>query len=320
MFLNRTSAENEYSFRRRRSKPMIYSKETTMKKLIAITLLLAISLSANAGVPSFPVTPEWTAKIEKLAPEKPTAEPVAKRKALLFSLMTGFKHWVTPHTAEVVKVLGEKSGAFEVLVSDDPEMFSPENIKQFNLIILNNNCSNGKYRDLFRDATGDVQKAAMLEKSLIDHIAAGNGLVAIHGSIVMQNNSAAFSEMLGGSFDYHPAQCELSCTLVDPKHPLVAAFEGEPLVHTDEPYFFNNAYKDKNFRPLLEMDTSTMDAKSQSDKRYVAWIKKHGAGRVFYCSPSHNAQSFENPKLLRFLLDGIQYAAGDLPCEDSPLK
>jgi type 1 glutamine amidotransferase len=51
--------------------------------------------------------------------------------------------------------------------------------------------------------------------------------------------------------------------------------------------------------------------------RYVAWIKPHGKGRVFYCSPSHFPESYESPTMLQFLLDGIQYAAGDLECDDS---
>jgi type 1 glutamine amidotransferase len=288
-------------------------------------VVTANAAPAGAAMKAFKVTPEWVARIERVAPERPTARPAKERKALLFSLMTGYKHWVTPHTSAVVKVLGSKTGAFTVVESDDVEMFRPENIGRFDLIILNNTCSDRKKRDLFFDATRDVEKAAALERSLVAHIAGGRGLVALHGAIVMQNNSPEFGGMLGGSFDFHPKQQEVTCNIVDPGHPLVAAFEGKPFVHVDEPYLFKNAYKDKNFRPLLEMDTSRLDcgkkAKSvRSDARYTAWIKRHGRGRVFYCSPSHNAQSFERPELLRFMLDGIQYAAGDLRCDDSPLK
>jgi len=297
-----------------------------MRQLMTVALVLAANaVTAVASQRPFKVTKEWITKIEKIAPEKPTAEPAKERKALLFSTMTGFKHWVTPHTAEVVKVLGSKSGAFTVVESNDVRMFEPDNIKQFDLIVLNNNCSDRKKRDLFFDVTKDTEKAASLEKSLLAHIRSGKGLVAIHGAIVMQNNSAEFSEMLGGSFDFHPKQQEVICNLVDPEHPLVAAFNGKALVHIDEPYLFKNAYKDKNFRPLLEMDTSKLNCGKKgksvrSDVRYVAWIKKYGRGRVFYCSPSHNAQSFEEPGLLQFMLDGIQYAAGDLECDDSPMK
>ena len=73
------------------------------------------------------------------------------------------------------------------------------------------------------------------------------------------------------------------------------------------------------------MDTSLLKCgraqkKVVADIRYTAWIKKYGKGRVFYCSPSHNAQSFEKPELLQFLLDGIQYTLGDLKCDDTPKK
>ena len=103
---------------------------------------------------------------------------------------------------------------------------------------------------------------------------------------------------------------------------MLKAFNGKSFVHVDEPYLFNNAYSDKNFRPLLYMDTNKLSGKRkpiEENIRYVAWIKKHGTGRVFYVSPSHNAQSFEDVRLLKFFLDGTQYVLGDLNCDDSPV-
>jgi len=299
-----------------------------MKKITTLALILALTLTlttAQAAEKAFKLTPEWSAKIEKIAPEKPTVKPAEPRKALLFSKMTGYQHWVTPHTAEVVKILGKKTGAFEVVASDDVAMFEPEKIKQFDVIILNNNCSNRAHRNIFLDVTKDEKKAAALEKSLLDHIKKGNGLVNIHGAITMLNNSPEASKMMGGSFDFHPAQQEVVCELVDPKHPLVAAFGGKTFVHIDEPYLFKGAYDAMDFRPLLEMNTDKLNCGKRTEavrskKRYTAWIKKYSDGRVFYCSPSHNAQSFERPELLQFLLDGIQYTAGDLKCDDSPMK
>jgi len=101
----------------------------------------------------------------------------------------------------------------------------------------------------------------------------------------------------------------------------VAAFRGKgPLIHRDEPYCFNGPYEQFDFRPLLSMDVEGLkDPNGRAGKmvRYVAWIKPHGKGRVFYCSPSHFPESYESATLLRFLLDGVQYAAGDLKCDDS---
>ena len=104
-----------------------------------------------------PPTEAWTAKIEQLAPAKPTAEPKAKRRVLLFSVATGYYHTVIPHTDVAVKVLGKKSGAFEVTQSDDIEMFRPENLAGFDAVIINNTCSNGKRRNLFLDVLDGIR-------------------------------------------------------------------------------------------------------------------------------------------------------------------
>ena len=132
--------------------------------------------------------------------------------------------------------------------------------------------------------------------------------------------------MVGGSFDFHPRNQVVTLDLVDPSHPLLAGFDGKGFIHNDEPYLFKNAYSKKNFRPLLQMDTAKLDEATLKDKRvtsdvrYVAWIKKYGKGRVFYCGPSHQPESYESAEMLRFMLNGIQYALGDLPCDDSPIK
>jgi len=299
-----------------------------MKRHLAIVLALCTLAGAlGAKAPTIKLTDAWKGKIRKLAPARATAQPAKDRKVLLFSLSPGFKHWVIPHTTAVVEILAEKTGAFEVVASDDVQMFTPEKLKQFDAVILNNTCSKGPTRNIFLDALGKDRKdeVAALEKSLLDFVKRGGGLTAIHGAIVFLNNSAEFSELLGGSFDFHPAQQEVTLKLVEPAHPLLKAFKGKPFVHVDEPYLFTNAYTKKNFRPLLQMDTSLLDCGKKQEKvtadiRYTAWIKKYGKGRVFYCSPSHNAQSFEKPELLQFLLDGIQYTLGDLKCDDTPLE
>jgi type 1 glutamine amidotransferase len=301
------------------------------KLLITISILLSFC-SLKAQLKEFPLTDEWVQKIENLAPAKAEVQPTKHHKVLVFSLFTGFDHWVIPHVNAVMKVLGEKTGAFEVEISTDIYQFEKQNLKNYDAVVLNNNCSVGPRRDLLLDVLDqdksltDVQrkkKAAELESNLINYVRKGGGLMVIHGAIVMQNNSMAFSEMVGGSFDYHPPQQEITLQLCEPNHPLLRAFEGKPFVHTDEPYLFNKAYKQKNFRPLLYMDTDKLVKKPKpiDEKiKYVSWIKKFGKGRVFYVSPSHNAQSYEDGRLLKYYLNGIQYVLGDLKCDDSPKK
>lgn len=278
------------------------------------------------------ITEGWLAKIEQLAPTEPTVKNVTKKKILVFSKATGFDHWTIPHNSEMLKILGRKTGAFEMHIKYDIEQFEKENLNSYDAVIFNNCNPSGPDRDLFADLLRQnsslsddeiKEQAPKYETNMMNYVSEGGGLMILHGAITVQNNSMEFSKMTGGSFDYHPKQQEMHVKEVDAKHPLVKAFDGDGFSHVDEPYFFKNAYFDYNFRPLLYIDIDKLDGmKKEVEEKvtYVAWIKKHGKGRVFYSSPSHNAQSFENPELLQFFLDGMQYVVGDLKCDDSPMK
>lgn len=302
-----------------------------MKNSITALFLLVTGLIFSQQIEDFKITEEWLAKIEKLAPSEPTVKNVSEKKILVFSKATGFDHWTIPHNAEMLKILGTKSGAFEVHIAYDIESFDKKNLKKYDAVVFNNCNPSGPKRDLFWDL---LQKnsnlpdneiavlAEQYETNLLDYVAKGGGLMILHGAITVQNNSKKFSEMTGGSFDYHPKQQEMHVKEVDPKHPLVQAFNGNGLTHVDEPYFFNNAYFDYNFRPLLYIEIDKLEGmRKEVDEKvnYVSWIKRHGKGRVFYSSPSHNAQSLDHPELLQFFLDGLQYVVGDLKCDDSPI-
>ena len=288
-----------------------------------------------------PPTEKWVAKVTQLAPAKATVAPKAPRKVLVFSVATGYKHAVIPHVKEVLKVLSAKTGAFEPTFTSDIEMFAPEKIKAFDAVILNNTCSRNPLRNLFIDIlagqgvakdqakrfsalTAEQRKAraAALEKSLLDFIASGKGLVGIHGSIVTFNTSDDFGDAIGAHFEYHPKSQELALSPAEPSHPLLKAFGGEKFIHTDECYMMKGkAYAKKAFRPMLTINGSEVKGvrKAADDIIYASWIKKHGKGRVFYVSPCHFPDSYHSAVLLRYYLDGIQYALGDLVCDDSPV-
>lgn len=312
---------------------------TNCTRLAAAILALGLTLAparaekipyAESNI--VPPTPEWSAKVKEAAPEKTTVD-APQRKLLVFSLRTGYDHKVMPHVDRVFEILGQKTGAFDTTVTVDIEQLMPENLSKYDVLVLNNNCSKGPRRNLFLDELEtnpkyadmtDQQRQAKsdaLEQSMLDFVAGGKGLVVVHGAPTLLNNSAKFTDMVGGAFHYHPPNQEVTVRTVDENHPLVAAFRGKgPFIHRDEPYCFNGAYENMNFRPLLSMDVDGLkDPKGHVGdlKRYVAWIKPHGKGRVFYCSPSHFPESYESPTILQFVLDGVQYAAGDLKCDDS---
>lgn len=303
-----------------------------MKKVTLTALLSIFCLLAKAqNIQEFEPNDEWLAKIEKIAPNEPTVKNVSKKKILVFSKATGFYHWTIPHNIEMLKILAKKTKIFEVHVGYDIQKFEKKSLKNYDAVVFNNCNPSGPDRDLFADllrqntSLSDAEikiKAPAYEENMMNYVKKGGGLMILHGAITVQNNSMEFSKMTGGSFDYHPKQQEMHVKEVDTNHPLVRAFKGKGLTHVDEPYFFKNAYFDYNFRPLLYIEVDQLEDVRKAvnnNINYVSWIKRYGKGRVFYTSPSHNAQSLENPELLQYFLDGLQYVLGDLKCDDSPM-
>jgi len=280
----------------------------------------------------------WTAAVEQNAPAQATApaKDGVPRKVLVYSLATGYQHSVTPYVDQVLQILGKKSGAFTATISRDLEDLSAEKLKAYDVLVLNNTCSVGPRRDLLLDVLekddrykdlSDSQRQARrgeLEQGLLEFVRSGKGLVAIHGAPTLLNKSPEFTQMVGGAFEYHPPAQQLTLRAVEPDHPLVAAFrDQDTFVYRDEPYCFAGPYDKHDFRPLLAWDNQGLNdpqGRFDDEIRYAAWIRPYGQGRVFFCSPGHFADYYTRPALLRFVLDGIQYAAGDLHCDDAPKK
>jgi len=314
---------------------------TRCQILVGIAAVLTSGLGAPIPSPVHGQTPEqpdmavWSALVEQQAPARPTvaSDRGQPRELLVFSLFTGYQHTVIPYVDRVFQILGERAKAFRVTVSCDIEDLTAESLKRFDVLVLNNTCSVGPRRNLFLDVLekeqryADLseqqrqQRAEELERGIIEFVDAGKGLVAIHGAPTLLNSSESFSQMVGGAFDYHPPSQQVTVTVTDPEHPLTAAFRGQgPLVYRDEPYCFKGAYDASPFRPLLAFENQQVkdpQGKFDDRARYAAWIKPHGKGRVFFCSPGHYAECYTSSALLQFLLDGVQYAAGDLKCADT---
>jgi type 1 glutamine amidotransferase len=50
----------------------------------------------------------------------------------------------------------------------------------------------------------------------------------------------------------------------------------------------------------------------------VSWVRTAGDGRVFYTNFGHREDTFANPMIVKHMIDGIQYALGDLPADATP--
>ncbi len=280
---------------------------------ITLTALLALLLPPVPAYaedrPGVTIPREDLEKIRKAAPVEALATPKNPRKLLVFSRITGFPHKSVPWGAAALRVIGEKSGAYTAVLSDDPAMFDKDKLSQFDAVAFNNNCGN---------PVQDAQR----RKNLLEFVAGGRGLVGIHCAAHI--DWAEFIEVLGGWSVNHPwnAGSTITLRIEEPSHPLVKMFGGPTYRHTDEIFQFDRYSRDRQ-RVLISIDTKQTNMNVPGIFRKdgdfgLAWIRSHGKGRVFYTEFGHQEDVYWRPAILEHYLAGIQYALGDLQADATP--
>lgn len=259
-------------------------------------------------------------RISSALPDKATVTPSRPRRLLIFDLNVGYGGHGSIRAANAAfQAMGRATGAFETEVQRDPAVFRPESLSAFDGVFLNNTVGN-----LFEDPA--------LRRSLVEFVYAGGGLMGVHGTSVAftrwpgaHEDWPEFARMLGARGANHLAANEHAfITLDDPGHPLTAAFPPEGFERHDEFFRFHDPYSRRRSRVLLRIDTKKTppppDRKPfRADDDYaVAWVRRYGRGRVFYCSLAHDPAAFWDPSLLRFYLDATQFVLGDLTAPTTP--
>jgi type 1 glutamine amidotransferase/HEAT repeat protein len=155
------------------------------------------------------------------------------------------------------------------------------------------------------------------------YIKTGKGIAGIHAATDCFYKWEEFGAMMGGYFDGHPWNEQVTLKLDDPEHPVNAAFGGKPFVVADEIYQFKDPYSRDNVRVLLSLDPSGTNMAKNGMKRddgdyAVSWVREYGRGRLFYCSLGHRHEIFWNTPVLEHYLAGIQWALGDLDGDATP--
>ncbi len=307
-----------------------WMKLTAMKTLLLIVAALLV-LAAPQQTPdlSDQVTPDQRAKVEAAIPRRAPAAARHSRKLLVMALnmrdgQVRQGHASIPAGNLALRLMGEKTGAYEVTFSDDINMLGRESVSHFDAICFNN-------------TVGVLTEDPELRRSLLDYVAGGKGFVGLHaaGATFVQwpryDQFPEFGEMLGGYENGgHPWKPDETITLrvEDRRHPVNRGFQADRLEISDEVFQFQAPYSRTNLRVLLSIDTSKTDmnpARRFLPERFadrdfaISWVKTYGRGRVFYSSLGHNPHIFWNRPVLEHFLAGIQFALGDLDADTTPV-
>ncbi|NLS97770.1 MAG: ThuA domain-containing protein [Planctomycetaceae bacterium] len=283
-------------------------------------------------------TAEERRKIEEAIPAEGIVAPAKPRRLLVFDLNVGYPgpptrfpgqvypahvdargHRSIGHANVAFTLMGRRTGAFETVVSRDPEVFRPANLKQFDAVCFNNTVGNP-----FDDAS--------LRQNLIEFVRDGGGLMGIHGASLTftdwskgcQDTWPEFGVMLGARGANHRDYRErVFIKVEDPGHPLTRIFGGAGFEYSSEFFRYSDPYSRNQVRVLLSIDTEKTDLSGRkperSDNDYaLAWVRSYGRGRVFYSAIGHGAEIFWDAKMLQFYLGAIQFVLGDLAAPTTP--
>jgi len=262
-----------------------------------------------------------------VAPGKP-------HKLLVFSRSWGYRHTARPYGAKAIELMGQKTGAFEAVLAEESDtLFEPQNLKQFDAVVLNNTNEEIFLPEDFAKLAGPAQAEAkrrdeMLKKSLADFIRGGGGLAVLHAGVASFRDWPEFGDIVGARFDNHPwgAGSTVVLRVEEPNHPLTAAFKEPSFLVTDEIYQVTDPYSRQNLRVLVSLDPVRSRITPEQKKLIhradmdfaMTWIKTYGKGRVYYCALGHQHELFWNPVVLQHYLDGIQFVLGDLKADVTP--
>jgi type 1 glutamine amidotransferase len=261
---------------------------------------------------------ETRAKIDTAIPNKPIAAPKKPRRLLVIESLEGMSHNTIPHTNVMIQRMGEKTGAWTTVFSNDLNNLRYPKVKEYDAVFLNS-------------IVGEFLPDPAMRADLVRYVNEGGGLGGIHGTPWASRNWDEFAEMIGSQSAPHRIENGI-IRLYDKESPLVGSFNHEDLPHREEYYRFehegNGRVRWDKVRVILTVDLDEKVPNStdkpwqgyrRPDKVYpLAWIRQYGKGRVFYNSMGHMPETFMRPEIVGHFLAGMQYILGDVEANATP--
>jgi len=231
-----------------------------------------------------------------------TAHAANKPKVLVYSGSTGYRHESIPAAVESLKSLGAKAG-YEVVATEDPEVFSAEKLAQYKVLVLVSSTTDPKNPD------SEWFQGARRE-ALQGFLKAGKGVVALHAAADSHYHWGWYGQMIGGYFERHPKGTPKGVvTVVDARNPATAKLP-RTLQRNEEWYYYKDF--DPTVRVLVTIDPRTIGESGEADvnPNPLVWCHDFGGGRVIYSALGHTNESWSEPYMVTLLTGALKYAAG----------
>lgn len=226
----------------------------------------------------------WVAKAEG---GYARAQGAGQPRALVYTRNgPGYVHANILASVEALKRIGAQVG-FAMDATDDPAVFSTENLKRYAVIVFDNSDN-----EIF---TTEEQRQAL--KSFVEH---GGGVVGIHSALGAERNWPWFAEMMGGRFGWHPVEQDFKVQVVEPRSVETQGLPSRFTVH-DECYF--GVMLNPDIHPVLVTDRTALSGLDKAAEPVagfpnplpLAWWHTFDGGREFYLALGHEPSMYAEP-------------------------
>ena len=217
-------------------------------------------------------------------------------KALLVTATRGWHHESLHYGVVALKEMPQAQ-EFSLDVFQDPNSFTDEKLKQYNVVI-------------FLNTTGNIFDSAQ-QKVMERFIQSGKGYVGIHSASDTEYDWEWYTKLVGRMFRVHPANQTAKLVVKDNTFPGLKDFDGR--LWTDEWYEFGPE-KTTGLQYILTVDETTYNPKTRlgngmGDFHPIAWYHNYDGGRSFYTALGHLPTIYSDAAFRQHLFAGIRWAA-----------
>ncbi len=226
------------------------------------------------------------------------------KKLLLYTKNgKGYVHDNIPASIKAIQKLADENG-FTVVPSEDPGMFTANNLKQFDAIILSN-------------TNNDIFDTPAQHDAFQNYMQTGGRMAGIHSACGSERDWPWFARMLGGRFVRHPKLQDFNVKVLDANHPSTDFLPPTWSITQDECYYLNQLNPD--IHVLLAADLTTVEDEKKEeypgntfgDSFPTSWYHTTDGGRQWYTSLGHRSEHYSDPLLMRHILGGIEWVLGE---------
>jgi len=207
---------------------------------------------------------------------------------------------------EGVAPLSQQGFQFDIITNAGD--FSPSKLSGYQVVILCK-CDEVSKEDK------RAWKTEAVQRSFIDYVEGGGGLLAIHTATVPGKNTEALDKLLGCRFTGHPNACPVTVQPVKP-HPVT---EGVGIFcEVDEHYRIEIIAEDADVLLASYSAAQGEESKYKEDPYHntpaaicaAGYVRAQGSGRVCVLTPGHNTAVWLNPQFQRLLANALNWCAG----------